>query len=197
MSDLQELVLATANPDKAREITEILGTAARLLDRPAGLGGVDETGDTLEDNARLKAVAVAGFARAAAVADDTGLEVDALGGAPGVSSARYAGPGATYADNVVKLLDALAGVPPAARTARFRTVALARWPDGREVVGVGVVEGSITAEPRGDQGFGYDPVFAPAEGDGRTFAEMSPEDKHRLSHRGRAFAELASRLQRR
>lgn len=195
MSGRPELVLATANPDKAREIAEILGPAVGLVDRPAGVGEVEETGDTLEDNARLKAAAVAAFAGAAAVADDTGLEVDALGGAPGVFSARYAGPGATYADNVAKLLAALDGVPPAARTARFRTVALAHWPDGREVIGVGVVEGSITTEPRGDQGFGYDPVFAPSEGDGRTFAEMSPEDKHRLSHRGRAFAGLASRLE--
>ena len=194
MKGRPELVLATANPDKAREIVEILGPAARLLDRPVGVGEVDETGETLEDNARLKAAAVVAFAGVGAVADDTGLEVDALGGAPGVLSARYAGPGATYADNVAKLLRALDGVPPAARTARFRTVALARWPDGRELVGVGVVEGSITTEARGDQGFGYDPVFAPIEGSGRTFAEMSSPDKHRLSHRGRAFAELASHL---
>jgi XTP/dITP diphosphohydrolase len=194
MEDRPELVLATANPDKAREIVEILGPAARLLGRPAGVGEVDETGETLEDNARLKAAAVVAFAGAAAVADDTGLEVDALGGAPGVLSARYAGPGASYADNVTKLLRALDGVPPAARSARFRTVALVRWPDGSELIGVGVVEGSITTEARGDQGFGYDPVFAPAEGNGRTFAEMSSQDKHRLSHRGRAFGDLASRL---
>ncbi len=194
MSGLPELVLASANPDKAREMVELLRGVARILGRPAGLGEVEETGETLEDNARLKALAVSDFARAAAVADDTGLEVDALGGAPGVLSARYAGPGATYADNVAKLLGALAGVPPPARSARFRTVALARWPDGREVIGVGVVEGSITTEPRGDQGFGYDPVFAPSAGDGRTFAEMSAADKNRLSHRAKAFAELAAGL---
>lgn len=196
MREPPRLVLATANPDKAREIAEILGPAVRLVGRPAGLGEVEETGETLWDNARLKAAAVAAFAGAGAVADDTGLEVDALGGAPGVLSARYAGPGATYADNVAALLAALDGVPPAARTARFRTVALVRWPDGSEAVGVGVVEGSITTEARGDQGFGYDPVFAPVGGNGRTFAEMSSEDKHRLSHRGRAFEQLAAILRR-
>lgn len=196
MTTPPELVLATANADKAREIAEILGGAVRLAPRPAGLGDVAETGDTLEDNARLKAAAVAAFAGAPAVADDTGLEVDALGGAPGVWSARYAGPDATYADNVAKLLAALDGVPAGGRTARFRTVALARWPDGSEVLGVGVVEGSIAACPRGAGGFGYDPVFAPAEGDGRTFAEMGAAEKNLLSHRGRAFAALAARLPR-
>ncbi len=194
MSDSPELVLATANPDKAREIAEILGYAVRLLPRPDALGEVDETGETLEDNARLKAVAVVGFAGAPAVADDTGLEVDALGGAPGVRSARYAGPGATYADNVRALLRALEGVPAGERTARFRTVALARWPDGREVLAAGSVEGAIAERARGERGFGYDPVFVPAEGDGRTFAEMAPADKHRLSHRARALADLAVRL---
>lgn len=194
MREPPRLVLATANPDKAREIAEILDGLVRLVPRPAGLGEVDETGDTLEDNARLKAVAVSAGAGAPAVADDTGLEVDALGGAPGVWSARYAGPDATYGDNVRKLLDALEGVPPERRTARFRTVALARWPDGAEVLGVGVVEGVITTHPRGAGGFGYDPVFSPTEGDGRTFAEMPAADKHRLSHRGRAFADLAARL---
>lgn len=190
-----ELVLATANPDKAREIAEILGTSVHLLPRPAFLGEVEESGTSLVDNARLKAVAVAGAVGAPAVADDTGLEVDALGGAPGVWSARYAGPEATYADNVAKLLEALGDIPAARRTARFRTVALARWPGGREIVAEGVVEGHIAGSPRGEDGFGYDPVFVPDEGDGRTFAEMVAADKHRLSHRGRAFAALAVRLQ--
>jgi len=189
-----ELVLATANPDKAREIQEIIGDELHLLERPAGLGEVAETGTTLEDNARLKAAAVTAHAGAPSVADDTGLEVDALGGAPGVWSARFAGPDATYADNFAKLLEALAGVPPERRTARFRTVALVRWPDGRETIGEGVVEGWIADSPRGTAGFGYDPVFVPAEGDGRTFAEMDAADKHRLSHRARALAALAARL---
>jgi XTP/dITP diphosphohydrolase len=127
-----------------------------------------------------------------AIADDTGLEVDALGGAPGVYSARYAGETATYDDNVDKLVDALAG--EAARRARFRTVAVASWPDGREVVAEGVVEGTIASERRGSGGFGYDPVFIPDDGDGRTFAEMTSAEKNQRSHRGRAFGALAARL---
>jgi XTP/dITP diphosphohydrolase len=154
-----------------------------------------EDADTLEANARLKAVAVSEGADAAAVADDTGLEVDALGGAPGVLSARFAGEGATYADNVLKLLDALVELPEMdQRTAQFRTVALVRFPDGREITASGSVSGIITPGPRGTGGFGYDQVFQPDEGDGRTFAEMSAEEKHAISHRGRAFRALAQLL---
>jgi XTP/dITP diphosphohydrolase len=192
-----KLVLATANPDKAAEIRAVLrdaGLDVELVARPGDVPEVDETGTTLEDNARLKAVALCGATGLPAVADDTGLEVDALGGAPGVYSARYAGEDVTYADNVAKLLRGLAGVDAAARTARFSTVALARWPDGREVAAIGEVEGVIAAEARGEGGFGYDPVFVPVEGDGRTFAEMSAEEKHRVSHRGRAFHTLADGL---
>jgi XTP/dITP diphosphohydrolase len=192
-----KLVLATANPDKAAEIAAVLldaGIDLELLARQADVPEVDETGETLEDNARLKAVALCRATGIAAVADDTGLEVDALGGAPGVYSARYAGEAASYADNVTKLLDALRDVPPPARTARFATVALARWPDGREVAAIGEVEGVIATEPRGKEGFGYDPVFVPIEGDGRSFAEMAPNEKHEVSHRGRAFRTLADGL---
>ncbi len=185
------LVLASANPDKAREIAAILD-GFELMPRPAHVPDVVEDGETLEDNARLKAVALVEATGEAAVADDTGLEVDALDGAPGVYSARYAGEGATYADNVAQLVAALEG--EADRRARFRTVALARFPDGREVVASGEVTGTITAEPRGDEGFGYDPVFVPDEGDGRTFAEMTPTETHALSHRGRAFRALAAAL---
>ena len=189
------LVLATANPDKAAEIQAVLArSGVELLPRPEGLADVEETGETLEDNARLKARALVRATGLPAVADDTGLLVDALGGAPGVFSARYAGEGATYADNVAKLLAELAGVAPGARTARFETVALACWPDGREILARGAVEGVITIEPRGTAGFGYDPVFVPTEGDGRTFAQMAPEEKHALSHRGRAFRALAGEL---
>jgi XTP/dITP diphosphohydrolase len=192
-----KLVLATANPDKAAEIRAVLldaGLAIELVPRPGDVPEVDEDGDTLEDNARLKAIALCEATGIAAVADDTGLAVDALDGAPGVFSARYAGEDATYADNVEKLLGALAGVAGAARTARFSTVALARFPDGREVAAIGEVEGVIATEARGDRGFGYDPVFVPVEGDGRTFAEMSAAEKHRVSHRGRAFRTLADGL---
>ncbi len=193
MSTLR-LVLASANPDKVAEIATILGDGVDLVPRPADLPDVVEDADTLEGNARLKAVAVAAATGGAAVADDTGLEVDALGGAPGVYTARFAGEDATYADNVAKLVADLAGVPTAERTARFRTVALAHFPDGREVVAHGVVEGHITEAPRGPGGFGYDPVFVPADGDGRTFAEMTPDEKHAISHRGRAFRALAAAL---
>jgi XTP/dITP diphosphohydrolase len=192
-----KLVLATANPDKAAEIRAVLldaGLDVELVPRPDEVPEVDETGTTLEDNARLKAVALCEATGLPAVADDTGLEVDALGGAPGVFSARYAGEDATYADNVRKLLDALVGVEAAGRTARFSTVALARWPDGREVAAIGDVEGVIAPAARGDGGFGYDPLFVPVEGDGRTFAEMSAGEKHRVSHRGRAFRTLADGL---
>jgi XTP/dITP diphosphohydrolase len=192
-----KLVLASANPDKAAEITAILAAAVPDLDlapRPAGVPDVDETGTTLLENARLKAAAIAAATGEAAVADDTGLLVDALDGAPGVWSARFAGEAATYADNVAKLLAELAGVDPTLRTARFETVALVRWPDGREVAATGAVEGTIAVAARGDGGFGYDPIFVPVEGDGRTFAELASGEKHALSHRGRAFRALAARL---
>jgi len=191
------LVLATANPDKAEEIRVVLhdaGVDVDLVPRPAGVPEVDETGETLEENARLKAVALCDVTGLPAVADDTGLSVDALFGAPGVYSARFAGEDATYADNVAKLLRELRDVPAPERTARFTTVALARWPDGREVAAIGDVEGTIGGEARGDGGFGYDPLFVPVEGDGRTFAEMTAAEKHRVSHRGRAFRTLADGL---
>jgi XTP/dITP diphosphohydrolase len=187
-----EFVLATANPDKAREIGEILGDVIKLLPRPAEAGDVAETGDTLEENARLKAQALVEFTGLPVIADDTGLEVVALGGAPGVYSARFAGEGASYGDNVRKLIASLEGAGE--RTARFRTVAIALWPDGREIVEEGCIRGRIPATPRGANGFGYDPVFEPEGGDGRTFAEMEPLAKHRFSHRGAAFRALAKRL---
>jgi XTP/dITP diphosphohydrolase len=191
-------ILATANPDKAREIAQILGDRVELLPRPPDVPEVEETGATLVDNARLKARALVDATGLAALADDTGLEVAALGGAPGVYSARYAGPGATYADNVAKLLQELQGkVGAEQRRARFATAAVAAWPDGREVVAEGQVSGWIAPEPVGSGGFGYDPVFIPEEGDGRTFAQLVDEDpaaKHRLSHRARAFNALARQL---
>jgi XTP/dITP diphosphohydrolase len=193
----QRFVLATANPDKAAEIVAVLrdaGAPAELTPRPPDVAEVEETGATLEENARLKAAALCAATGLPAIADDTGLEVDALGGAPGVYSARFAGPDATYADNVARLLERLAGVEPRHRTARFSTVAVAHWPDGREVAAIGEVDGTIAEAPRGSQGFGYDPVFVPAEGDGRTFAEMAAAEKHALSHRGRAFRTLADGL---
>jgi len=187
------LVLASANPDKVAEITEVLGGLVDLDPRPKGLPDVLEDGDTLEANARLKALAVCEASGRAAVADDTGLEVDALNGAPGVHSARFAGDDASYTDNLDRLLAELDGIPDGRRTARFKTVALVRYPDGREVMATGTVEGAIAGQRSGAGGFGYDPVFVPVEGDGRTFAEMGDE-KHSLSHRGRAFRTLARYL---
>ena len=187
------IVLATANPDKARELAALL-EGFDVEPRPAGLPDVEEDADTLEGNARLKAVAVVEATGQLAVADDTGLEVDALGGRPGVYAARYAGPGATYADNVARLLEELAGVPAAERTARFRTVAVARFPDGREIVAEGAVDGTIAEAATGEDGFGYDPVFVPAGGDGRSFAQMTPPEKAAVSHRGRALRALAELL---
>jgi len=190
-------VLATANPDKAAEIADILTNEhleAELVPRPPDVPEVLECGETLEDNARIKAVALCDTTRMPAIADDTGLEVEAIGGAPGVRSARFAGPAASYADNCTKLLDALRDLPLERRSARFVTVAVARWPDGVDVAAIGTVDGVITEAPRGEHGFGYDPVFVPLDGDGRTFAEMSPEEKHALSHRGEAFRTLARAL---
>ena len=191
---MNELFLATANPDKAREIAEILGASVRLLARPSGVPEVEESGKTLTENALIKARTIVRETGRAAIADDTGLEVDALGGAPGVYSARYAGKSATYQDNVAKLLRELASVSEP-RTARFRTVAVAVSPDGREVVAEGFVLGWIATEARGASGFGYDPIFVPLGGDGRTFAEMTPEEKNRVSHRGAAFRLLRDLLQ--
>ncbi|MGA2932920.1 MAG: RdgB/HAM1 family non-canonical purine NTP pyrophosphatase [Acidimicrobiales bacterium] len=193
-----QLVLASANPHKAAEIAAVLSAATEveLLPRPDHVPDVVEDGETLLDNARLKARALVEAAGQAAVADDTGLEVDALGGAPGVYSARYAGDDATYADNVAKLLRELAALGDGGgeRRARFKTVALAAFPDGSEVWAEGVMEGTIATAPRGENGFGYDPVFVPTGGDGRTFAEMAPAEKDAVSHRGRAFRALAALL---
>ena len=191
------LVVATANPDKAREIRAVLeaaGADVELIPRPEDVPEVQETGTTLVENARLKAEALRDATGMAAIGEDTGLEVDALGGAPGVRSARYAGDDATYADNVAKLLAEVDAVRRASRTARFRTSVVLALPDRRELVSEGVVEGVITHEARGTGGFGYDVVFAPAGGGGRTFAELTPEQKHAISHRGRALRALALRL---
>ena len=191
---MTRVVLASANPDKAAEIAAILGAAVDLVPRPPEVPDVVEDGDSLLANARLKALAIVEATGEAALADDTGLEVDALDGAPGVHSARFASADATYQENVDHLLASLHGVPAVDRTARFRTVALLRRPDGSEVVVEGTVEGHITTAPRGDAGFGYDPVFAPDDAGGRTFAEMSADEKHTISHRGRAFRSMATQL---
>jgi XTP/dITP diphosphohydrolase len=189
-----KFVIATFNRDKAAEIHALLALPdvelVALADWP-GATAPEETGDTLLANARIKARAAAALTRLPAIADDTGLEVDALGGAPGVRAARYAGPQASYADNVAKLLRELAGVPEERRTARFRTVCYVAWPDGTEMSADGVLAGTIIAAPRGTNGFGYDPVFLP-KGETRTYAELSDEEKNAISHRARAVRVLRS-----
>lgn len=186
------VVCASANPGKVAEMQEILAAAVELLPRPLGVGDVVEDAGSLVGNARLKATAVAEASGRPSLADDTGLEVDALGGAPGVETATFAGVGASAAQNRAALLDALADADD--RRARFRTIAMVAWPEGDEVWAEGVCEGRIAAAERGDRGFGYDTVFVPADGDGRTFAEMSAGEKDALSHRGQALRALIDRL---
>lgn len=190
------LVCASANPHKVAEMAALLAGNVVLEPRPIAIPDVVEDADSLVGNARLKARAVTAATGRAAVADDTGLEVDALGGAPGVRTARFAGPDVDDAGNRAKLLAELADVAVGDRTARFRTVALVAWPDGRELFVEGVCEGTIATAERGRRGFGYDPLFVATDGDGRTFAEMSAAEKDAISHRGRAFRALVTALSR-
>jgi XTP/dITP diphosphohydrolase len=188
------LLLASANQGKLRELRTILdGLPVELVGlTEAGLGDppeVQETGDTFLENARLKGRAYAAWSGLAAVADDSGLEVDALGGAPGVRSARYAGQGAGDRANLDKLLVALRGIPPERRTARFRCAAVLVDPDGREWHAEAAWEGRVLEAPRGTGGFGYDPVFLP-DGWDRTSAEVDQATKDAASHRGKAFRAL-------
>jgi XTP/dITP diphosphohydrolase len=193
LSTSRPLLLSSANPDKVREIVEIFVVPGfHLVPRPASMPEVDETGATLIENAFLKANAGAAYAGHGALADDTGLQVAALDGAPGVMSARYAGPNATYQDNVEKLLDALVDIDD--RSATFVTIAAVVMADGRAWSAEGLTTGVIADHPRGVEGFGYDPIFVPDEGDGRTLAEMRAEEKHAVSHRGRAFRALVDLL---
>jgi XTP/dITP diphosphohydrolase len=194
MTSLPRIVMASANPDKVAEIALLMRDVVEILPRPSDVPDVVEDAETLEGNARLKAVAIASATSMPAIADDTGLEIDHLDGAPGVHSARFAGDNASYADNVSKTLTELRGVADADRTARFRTVALLRHPDGTELVAHGVVEGRIAIRAAGAEGFGYDPIFIPDETLNLTFAEMDPVAKHAISHRGRAFRALREML---
>ena len=185
------VLVSTRNAHKLVEIRQILGPSFELLDLSSvpALGEVEETGTTFEENAALKALAASAHFGGWVLADDSGLEVDALGGAPGVRSARFSGEGATDVTNRALLLEKLAAVPADQRSARFRCViALAR---GGEVLAhfSGSVEGAIIAGEKGGGGFGYDPLFVP-EGFSETFAELSAETKNRLSHRGRALAAM-------
>jgi XTP/dITP diphosphohydrolase len=181
------LLLATGNPHKLVEVQEILGAAFSVEARDTG---ADETGTTFEENALIKARALALAAGELAVADDSGIEIDHLDGAPGIRSARWTEEG----DWIPRVLRELSGVAAPGRTCRYVCAAAAVWPDGSEVVVRGVVEGLITEAPRGEGGFGYDPIVRPVEGDGRTFGEMTQAEKHAISHRARAFRAQAPRL---
>ncbi len=189
---LESLVMATNNAHKLAEIRRIIGQRIKILslDDIGCHDEIPETGDTLEENALIKARWVKEKYGYDCFADDTGLEVDALGGAPGVYSARYAGEHCTPADNVALILERMDGI--AVRTARFRTV-IALIIGNEEILVDGVVNGCITAEPSGMDGFGYDPVFKP-EGSDITFAQMDADAKNAISHRGRATARLLSVL---
>ena len=189
-----EIVLATRNQGKITELAELLkgtGLAVLGLDAFPGAPEVEETGETFEDNALLKARAIAAFTGKTAVADDSGLAVDALSGAPGVRSARYAGEDATDAANNARLLRELSGVPPEKRTARFVCVMAAVSPSGEEVVVRGEWEGRVADQARGEGGFGYDPLFVDPV-DGRHAAELPRDEKNRRSHRGAAMRALLS-----
>jgi XTP/dITP diphosphohydrolase len=188
------IVLATANAGKHAELVGLLAGHIEVLARPPEVGDVVEDSGTLLGNARLKAQAIMVATGEAALADDTGLEVDALGGRPGVESSSFGGIDHDDDRNVAKLLLELRGVPLTERTARFRTVLVLLAPDGRELVTEGVVDGVIAEARSGVEGFGYDPVFVPSEGDGRTFARMTRAEKAAISHRGRALRSLAASL---
>jgi XTP/dITP diphosphohydrolase len=187
------VVLATSNPGKAQEVSEILlGSDLEIVSMPMWIGDI-ETGATYLENARLKASNVLRLTHEAVLAEDAGLEVDALHGSPGLHSARFAGPGATPEDNNAKLLSLLEEIPAAKRTARYRAVAVLLTPAGREVVGEGVLEGHIAAAVKGEGGFGYDPLFI-ADGFEQTVAELSPDEKNAISHRGEALRALLETL---
>ncbi|MEX2457513.1 MAG: RdgB/HAM1 family non-canonical purine NTP pyrophosphatase [Actinomycetota bacterium] len=189
------LVVASRNAGKVREILRICsGWPAELLTyEDVDWADVEETEDTYLGNALLKARAVADATGVPALADDSGIEVDALGGKPGPRSARFAGEDASDVENLAALLQSLAGVPAGGRTARYRAVAVVAWPEGGEVHAEATCEGTITKKPRGDGGFGYDPAFLP-EGWDRTMAELADEEKDRISHRGRSLRALEARL---
>lgn len=192
-----KLVLATNNIHKIREISQILeGLDVEIVTKDAfpDFPDVEETGSTLEENAILKAEEISDFTGLPSMADDSGLEVDALDGAPGVISARYAGPGCTFADNNAKLLRELTGVPREKRTARFRCVIAVCFGKGDTRLAEGTVDGVITDEIRGREGFGYDPVFLIPDL-GMTFAEMPADQKNSMSHRGRAVRKARTLIQ--
>jgi XTP/dITP diphosphohydrolase len=193
----ERLAIASKNPHKLRELGRICRDWPvewlTVQNHPGPWPDVDEPHDTYLHNALEKARAVAEVLGVPAIADDSGIEVDALDGGPGPRSARFAGEGASDADNLARLIGLVTDMEPDARTARYRCVAAIAWPGGRTMHAEGTCEGTLIAQPRGDRGFGYDPVFVP-QGERRTMAELGDEEKDRISHRGRAFRALADLL---
>ncbi len=189
---MNELVLATGNPNKVDELSELLGGQWTVHRRPDDLPETVEDGETLQENASKKAFEVHVATGSAALADDTGLFVATLGGRPGVRSARFAGPDATAEDNLRLLLDEMSGATN--RAAYFETVLVLVDANGGQTVVSGRCDGMIANGRAGRGGFGYDPVFVPADGDGRSFGEMTADEKHAISHRGRALRALCHEL---
>ena len=198
MSFPPRIAIASHNAHKLREIARICAdwpvAWLTVNDHEGPWPEVDETGSTYLENARLKAVAGAAALGVHALADDSGIEVDALGGRPGPRSARFAGEDASDEHNLQELIRALKGVPGIGRTARYRCLAVLAAPDGREVSAEGICEGTLLTKPRGSRGFGYDPIFVPAGWDD-TMAELTDEEKDRISHRGRALRALRDALE--
>ena len=190
---METFVMATHNQHKVEELRRIL-EPMRIHVITAELPDVEETGTTFEENARLKAVSACKTTGLPSVADDSGIAVDAVNGAPGVYSARYAGENASDADRNRKLLEELQSVPEELRTARFVSAICCAFPDGREICVTGVCEGKVAFEPRGQDGFGYDPIFLVGE---KTYAQLSPEEKDAVSHRGKALRMLREELKKR
>lgn len=195
MELVKDIVIATHNPDKKKEILialRELGVNILFLDNFPEIGEIEETGSTLLENSLIKARTVSAITGKPAIADDTGLEVDALNGAPGIYSARYAGINVSYEDNVRKLLSEMSSTDMDSRTARFRTV-VSFHSTNKELWTEGVIEGSITMRAIGTGGFGYDPVFR-VEQTGKTFAEMTRREKNKISHRGVALEKMCKLL---
>ena len=195
MELVNDIVIATHNPDKKKEIMialHELGVNILFLDNFPEIGEIEETGSTLLENSLIKARTVSAITGIPAIADDTGLEVDALNGAPGIYSARYAGINVSYEDNVRKLLSEMSSIDMDSRTARFRTV-VSFHSQNKELWTEGVIEGSITMGAIGTGGFGYDPVFR-VEQTGKTFAEMTRREKNKISHRGVALEKMCKLL---
>lgn len=188
------LIVASANPDKVAELNKLLGAKFEVVARPTDAPETVEDQDTLEGNALKKAQDIATFSGCITLADDTGLFVPVLGGDPGVRSARYAGESASYKENVDKLLHEMLDVEEEDRRAEFRTVIAILRPDGTGVTGEGSISGKIVTRRRGAGGFGYDAIFEPDEGEGRTFAQMASDEKHEISHRARALQSIEQAL---